>query len=74
VAIGADALAAALDPSACAAARRQTGSSAPGQVAAMIAAARAEAAEGRSFSAAARERADRADAALLARARELAGG
>ena len=44
------------------------------EVAAMIAAVRAEAADGRAFSAAARERADRADAALLARARELAGG
>jgi argininosuccinate lyase len=74
VAISAEALAAALDPAACAAARRQTGSSAPGEVASMIAAVRAGAAEGRAFSAAARERAERADAALLARARELAGG
>jgi argininosuccinate lyase len=74
VAIGADVLAAALDPAACAAARIQTGSSAPDQVAAMIAAARTEAGEGRAFSAAARARADRADAALLARARELAAG
>ena len=74
VAIAAEVLAAALDPAACAAARLQTGSSAPGEVAAMIAAVRAQAADGRAFSAAARERAARADAALLARARELAGG
>ena len=74
VAIAAEVLTAALDPAACAAARLQTGSSAPGEVAAMIAAVRAQAADGRAFSAAARERAARADAALLARARELAGG
>ncbi len=74
VAIGAEALAAALDPAACAAARLHTGSSAPGQVDAMVAAVRDAVADARAFSAAARERADRADAALLARARELAAG
>ena len=41
VAIAAEVLAAALDPAACAAARLQTGSSAPGEVAAMIAGCRA---------------------------------
>jgi argininosuccinate lyase len=72
VAISPETLAGALDPAACAAARRQTGSSAPDEVATMIASCREAIAEGRRLSAAARERAAVADAALLARARELA--
>ena len=70
-----EALAAALDPAACAAARLQTGSSAPGggggddrRVP------RGDRRRRGAFSAEARARADRAAAALLARARELAGG
>ena len=74
VSIGAKALAAALDPAACAAARLQTGSSAPGEVAAMIAGCRAAIADARGLSAAARERAGRAEGALLSRARELSQG
>jgi argininosuccinate lyase len=74
VTISDEALAAALDPAACAAARLQTGSSAPAEVAAMIGACREEIADARAFSAEARARADRAAASLLARARELAGG
>jgi argininosuccinate lyase len=74
VSISAEALAGALDPAACAAGRRQAGSSAPSEVAAMIASCREAIAAGRARSAAARERAGRADAALLARARQLSTG
>lgn len=74
VRIPAAALADALDPAACARARRQAGSSAPAEVSAMIAACREEVAAGRAVSAAARERAGRAEQALRARARELAQG
>ena len=74
VALEAGVLAAALDPAACAAARRQTGSSAPGEVAAMIADCRDQVAAGRAFSSAARERAARAEDALLERARGLSRG
>ena len=75
VAIAADALAAALDPAACAAARLQTGSSAPGEVAAMIAAVPRGGRRGRGRSARRRGSGRTGPtAALLARARELAGG
>lgn len=74
VEISPQALADALDPALCARARFQTGSSAPAEVAAMIAACRAEIVDGRAVSAAARERAERAERDLRARARELATG
>jgi argininosuccinate lyase len=74
VAISAEALAGALDPAACAAGRLQAGSSAPGEVAAMIASCREAIAAGRARAAAPRARAGRADAALLARARQLSAG
>ncbi|WP_217914424.1 lyase family protein [Miltoncostaea marina] len=73
VTISAEALAGALDPAACVAARLQTGSAAPGEVAAMIAECRAAVAEARGLSAAARERAAGAARGLRERARELAG-
>ena len=71
--IGAAALADALDPEACVAARRQVGSAAPGEVAAMIEDCRERIAAARAVSLEARERAARARDALLSRARELAG-
>jgi argininosuccinate lyase len=67
------AIADALDPAACARTRLQTGSSAPAEVAAMIAACREEVAAARAVSAARAERAERAERDLRARARELAG-
>jgi argininosuccinate lyase len=70
--ISAQALADALDPALCARARLQTGSSAPEEVASMIAACRAEIIAARAISTAARERAERAEADLRVRARELA--
>ncbi|MGD9570991.1 MAG: lyase family protein [Thermoleophilia bacterium] len=73
VEISAEALADALDPALCARARLQTGSSAPAEVAAMVAACREEVAAARALSAEARERAERARADLRARVRELAG-
>ena len=73
VAISEAALAAALDPAACVLARRQLGSAAPGEVAAMIAECRERTAEARDWSAAARDRALRARGDLLATARRLAG-
>ena len=71
VAISAEALAAALDPAACAAARHQTGSSTPAQVAAMLDECRERIAAARELSAEARLRAERARADLRARARDL---
>ena len=72
VAISASALADALDPAACVLARRQLGSAAPGEVAAMIADCRERTAEARAWSSAARERALRARGDLIATARRLA--
>jgi argininosuccinate lyase len=72
VEISAEALAGALDPAACVAARLQTGSAAPAEVAAMIADCRTRIATARAVSAAARERATAAEDALRARARDLA--
>ena len=72
VSISAEALADALDPSACAAARPQTGSSASAQVAAMIVECRERIAAARELSAEARLRAERARADLRARALDLA--
>ena len=63
----------ALDPAACAAARRQTGSSSEAAMDAMLAELDATLAEHERWSSAAREREATAEAALLARARELAG-
>jgi argininosuccinate lyase len=71
VQISAAALASALDPAACVAARLQTGSAAPAQVGSMIEDCRRRIAGARAISAAARERVTGAQAALLARAREL---
>ncbi len=71
VAISAAALESALDPAACVAARLQTGSAAPAEVASMIGDCRARIAEARSLSAAARERATAAEDALRSRARDL---
>ena len=71
VAISAEALADALDPAACVAARLQTGSAAPAEVASMIAECRRRIDDARAVSAAARERATAAEDALRARAREL---
>ena len=73
VAISEAALADALDPAACVLARRQLGSAAPGEVAAMIAECRESTAEARAWSAAARDRALRARGDLVATARRLAG-
>lgn len=73
VEVPAEALADALDPALCARARLQTGSSAPAEVAAMIASCRAEIAAARAVSAERAERAARAARDLRARARELAG-
>jgi argininosuccinate lyase len=72
VRIGAAALADALDPAACVAARRQVGSAAREEVAAMIVDCRERIAVARTLSREARQRADRAREELLARARELA--
>ena len=72
-AISAEALAAALDPEAAARSRPQTGSSAPDEVAAMIAGGRRAVAAGRRFSEEARAGAAAAREALLAQARALAG-
>jgi argininosuccinate lyase len=73
VAISGASLAGALDPAAAAASRPQRGSSAAGEVAAMIAGARAEVAAGRRVSDEARAAAAAAREALLERARALAG-
>lgn len=64
----------ALDPAACAAARRQTGSSSEAALDAMLAEIDATLAEERSWNAAAREREAAAEDALLARARALGQG
>ena len=69
--ISAEALADALDPAACVAARLQTGSATPDEVAAMIAECRALIAAARALSAAARGREAAALADLRERAREL---
>ena len=65
-------LRAALDPAACAAARRQVGSSSRGGDGRDARGARRDAGGERAWSEAAREREAAAEAALLARARELA--
>lgn len=72
VEIGRESLRAALDPAASAATRRQTGSSAPAEVRRMIARLRAAAEAARALSAEARKRDERAQTALMDRARELA--
>ena len=72
VAISEDVLRAALDPAACAAARLQTGSSSPAAMHAMLAGVEATLAADLAWSVGAREQAERAEAVLLARARELA--
>lgn len=72
VSISEAALADALDPALCARARWQTGSSAPGEVAAMIDACRAEIAAAREAALSARARAVRAERDLRDRARALA--
>ena len=66
-------LAAALDPAACAAARKQAGSSSGAAMAAMFDEIDASLAEHEHWSAAARERQGTSEAALLARARALGG-
>jgi argininosuccinate lyase len=71
--VSAEALAAALDPAAAAASRPQAGSSAPAEVAAMIADCRRAVAAGRRFSEEARAGAATATAALREQARALAG-
>jgi argininosuccinate lyase len=68
-----EALAEALDPAACVRARLQSGSTRPGEVLAMVADGRAQAAEARAWSAAAAGRAAEAERELLERARELKG-
>ena len=73
VAIPAARLAEALDPAACLAARAQVGSTRPGEVQAMIAECRGLIAEGRAWSGAAAERAERAERGLVERAERLAG-
>ncbi len=73
VAISEAALADALDPAACVLARRQLGSAAPGEVAAMIADCRERTDEARAWSGAVRERALGARGELIATARRLAG-
>jgi hypothetical protein len=65
-------LRAALDPAACAAARRQTGSSSAAAMDAMLAGIDELLTEHESWSTAARERESAAETTLLARARELA--
>jgi argininosuccinate lyase len=65
-------LRAALDPAACAAARRQAGSSSQAAMDSMLAGVAATLAANESWSETARERQASAEAALLARARELA--
>ena len=65
-------LRAALDPAACAAARLQIGSSSPAAMHAMLADLEATLAADLAWSVGAREQAERAEAVLLARARELA--
>lgn len=72
VAISPEALADALDPAACVAARLQTGSAAPAEVAAMIRDCRARIAAARELSGEARERATAAERALRSRAGDLA--
>jgi len=69
--ISPEALADALDPAACVAARLQTGSATPREVEAMIAECRARIATARGLSAAARAREAGALADLRERAREL---
>ena len=64
-------LRAALDPAACAAARLQIGSSSEAAMGAMLAGLDATLAANESWSEAARERETSAEAALLARARQL---
>ncbi|HUY72153.1 MAG TPA: hypothetical protein VMV08_07905, partial [Gaiellaceae bacterium] len=64
-------LRAALDPAACAAARLQIGSSSQAAMEAMLAGLAATLAANESWSEAAQERESSAEAALLARAREL---
>ena len=71
--ISAAALAGALDPAAAVAARRQAGSAAPGEVAAMIADCRRAIAAARRFSAEERAAEAAARDALLSQARALAG-
>ena len=66
-------LRAALDPAACAAARRQTGSSSAAAMDAMLTELDATVAANESWAEAALEREAAAESALLARARELAG-
>ena len=66
-----EALRDALDPAACAAARKQTGSSSATAMAEMLDGAESSVAQHGSWSSAARERESDAEAALLARAREL---
>ena len=73
VAIDDATLAAALDPAACAAARKQTGSSSGAAMAAMLDEIDASLAEHERWSVAARERQRAAESALLARARALGG-
>jgi len=72
VTLGAEVLGAALDPAACAAARRQAGSSSREAMEAMLARVDETLAANEAWSAAAREREAAAEAALLARAAELA--
>mgnify|MGYP000745880606 CR=1 FL=1 len=67
-----EALANALDPAACAAARRQAGSSSEAAMAELLDGVEAALAEHRSWSGEARQREAAAEAALLGRARELA--
>lgn len=64
-------LASALDPAACAEARRQVGSSSQQAIAEMLAHVEAQLAEHNAWSVEARRREEAAEAALLARAREL---
>jgi argininosuccinate lyase len=73
VAISAEELAAALDPEAAARSRRQTGSSAPEEVASMIVSGRRAVAAGRRVSEEARAVAEAARRALLEQARALSG-
>jgi argininosuccinate lyase len=73
VTLDAATLAAALDPAACAQARRQAGSSSAAAMDAMLAEVDGLVAEGETWSAVARAREDAAEAELLTRARTLAG-
>ena len=66
-----DVLAQALDPQACLATRRQTGSTAPDQITSLIGIARSRISAMRGWNQLHSERQDAAQAALLARAREL---